>query len=227
MSGFPDLSKITKILSDESRLDILTILMDGRFHTVHELACAVKIKDHTASYHLKKLHELAWIEFYKQGRYVYYRLSNPDIADLLEQLMSISSIKKINSYNQKKEYNELKHARSCYCHLAGEVGVTFYQNLIEHDFLSLENGQLLLSKKGETLLVSLQINVEQLKKQQGIFCKTCLDWTERQFHLGGNLGKALFDMCLNDKLIIQHPSNRSLLLSEKGSHFFNTFFLSQ
>ena len=53
MAGFPDLQQTTKLLADHSRLEILTLLMDGRFHTVHELAKKAKIKDHTASYHIK------------------------------------------------------------------------------------------------------------------------------------------------------------------------------
>lgn len=58
MNGFPNLQAVTKILADQSRLNILTILMDGKFHTVSELAKKTKIQNHTASYHLKQLHEL-------------------------------------------------------------------------------------------------------------------------------------------------------------------------
>ncbi len=35
MTGFPDLQATTKILADQSRLNILTILMDGKFHNIH------------------------------------------------------------------------------------------------------------------------------------------------------------------------------------------------
>lgn len=82
MAGFPDLQQTTKLLADHSRLEILTLLMDGRFHTVHELAKKAKIKDHTASYRIKKLHSLDWVMSYKQGGNVYYRLSSLEIADL-------------------------------------------------------------------------------------------------------------------------------------------------
>ena len=44
MAGFPHLQQTTKLLADHSRLEILTLLMDGRFHTVHELAKKAKIK---------------------------------------------------------------------------------------------------------------------------------------------------------------------------------------
>lgn len=59
MNGFPDLEKVTKTLADPSRLNILTTLMDGKFHTVNELAKNAKIKSHTASYHLKQLGSVA------------------------------------------------------------------------------------------------------------------------------------------------------------------------
>ncbi|MDO2410603.1 hypothetical protein QUB72_05855 [Enterococcus faecium] len=62
---------------------------------------------------------------YKQGRNVYYRLSSLEIADLLENLMVVSPVKPIKSFNENKEYSELKAGRSCYRHLAGVIGVVF------------------------------------------------------------------------------------------------------
>ncbi|EUJ20605.1 ArsR/SmtB family transcription factor [Listeria aquatica] len=94
MNGYPDLQAIIKALADQSRLEILTTLMDGKFHTVSELAKKAKIKSHTATYHLKIMCELNWVSSYKQGRNVYYRLCSEEIANLLEHLMNISPIKK-------------------------------------------------------------------------------------------------------------------------------------
>jgi DNA-binding transcriptional ArsR family regulator len=221
--GVPDILHITKILADKSRLEILTILMDGRFHTVHEIAQLIKVKDHTTSYHLKKLEENKWVQNYKQGRHVYYRLINPQIAELLENLMNISPKIKINSFNKNKEYNELKHGRSCYCHLAGEIAVEFFDYLLQMEYLLLTKDQVRLTAGGVCFFNSIHVDVTQAQKSKGYFVKPCLDWTERKLHLGGSLGKAFFNMCIERNLITQNVNNRGVTVTKVGEEFFNKF----
>ena len=36
------------------------------------------------------------------------------------------------------------------------------------------------------------IDINDLRKLKRNFCKVCLDWSERRFHLGGEAGAALF-----------------------------------
>lgn len=223
MNGFPDLQQTTKLLADQSRLEILTLLMDGTFHTVHEIAQAVKIKDQTASYHLKKLEALEWVTYYRQGRHVYYQLINPAVAELLESLMLISPVKKISSYNQNKEFQELKCGRTCYHHLAGALGVTFFDFLIAKNYLILANNQVELTHEGLLFLNRIEIDTNEVKKRAGIFAKPCLDWTERTFHLGGNLGKAFLEMIIRKEYIYQNSDNRSVTLTRLGEQFFQQF----
>lgn len=223
MNRFPDLHATTKILADQSRLEILTILMDGKFHTVNELAKKVKIKSHTASYHLKQLAKLEWASCYKQGRNVYYQLHSEDVAELLEQLMNISPIKDITSFNESKEYKELERGRSCYRHLAGKMGVVFFNFLVQMNYVKLENNILELTNKGAHYFQALGIEIDPIKKQPGVFIKPCLDWTERTFHLGGNLGKAFFQFCKENNYIELSKENRSVCLTGVGEHFFMSF----
>lgn len=164
MTGFPDLQATTKILADQSRIKILTILMDGKFHTVSELAKKTKIKSHTASHHLKKLCAMNWINYYKQGRNVYYQLSSEKIAELLETLMNMSPITKIKSFNENKEYNDLKVGRSCYRHLAGTLGVSFFDFLVWNNYLILENTNLELTGRGIQYFEYIGINISKVKK---------------------------------------------------------------
>ncbi|SUO25777.1 ArsR family transcriptional regulator [Streptococcus pneumoniae] len=73
----PDIFIITKLLSDPSRMHILDILMDGKAHTVNEIASFTKIKQHTVSYHLKLLTEAQVTTLQTYGRFHYYSL-NPN-----------------------------------------------------------------------------------------------------------------------------------------------------
>ncbi|EME7153914.1 winged helix-turn-helix transcriptional regulator [Enterococcus faecium] len=227
MAGFPHLQQTTKLLAEHSRLEILTLLMDGRFHTVHELAKKAKIKDHTASYHIKKLHSLDWVMSYKQGRNVYYRLSSLEIADLLENLMVVSPVKPIKSFNENKEYSELKAGRSCYRHLAGVIGVVFFNFLLHNNYLVMENHHVELTEEGVCYFKDLGIDIDALKKQSGVLVKPCLDWTERTFHLGGNLGNAFFRWCKEKEYITLNPENRGVRLIAEGNLFFQKFESSQ
>ena len=61
-------------------------LMTGRALTASELAQEAGITPQTASSHLAKLEAGGLIEPEKQGRHRYYRLSDPDVADVLEGL---------------------------------------------------------------------------------------------------------------------------------------------
>ncbi|MBC1422599.1 ArsR/SmtB family transcription factor [Listeria seeligeri] len=226
MKGFPDLQATTKVLSDQSRLEILTILMDGKYHNVSELAKKTKIKSHTASYHLKQLCELNWVVSYKQGRNVYYHLCSEDIAELLEKLMNISPVKEISSFNESVELEKLKKGRSCYRHLAGKIGVDFFYALVQKGCVKLENNNLELTDKGVQYFESLGMEINLIKKQQGIFIKPCLDWTEQTFHLGGNLGKAFFRHCEEKNYLILNKENRSVCLTNAGEIFFADLKLS-
>lgn len=223
MNGYPDLQRTTKVLADPSRLEILTVLMDGKFHTVNELAKSAKIKSHTATYHLKQLCGLNWVSSYKQGRNVYYCLCSEDVADVLEKLMNMSPIKKIQSFNENSEYQKLKSGRSCYKHLAGNMGVSFFNYLVQNQYIRLENNSLVLTSKGIHYFESIGIEISRIKKQPGIFIKPCLDWTERTFHLGGNLGRAFFNLCVEKNFIILNTENRSVCLSSTGEKFFMPF----
>ncbi|MEN2665807.1 metalloregulator ArsR/SmtB family transcription factor [Listeria aquatica] len=221
MNGYPDLQAIIKALADQSRLEILTTLMDGKFHTVSELAKKAKIKSHTATYHLKIMCELNWVSSYKQGRNVYYRLCSEEIANLLEHLMNISPIKKVKSFNENSEYQKLKMGRSCYRHLAGKLGVSFFNYLLQNEYIKFDGDYLMLTNIGAIYFESIGVEINKIKKKPGIFIKPCLDWTERTFHLGGNLGKAFFNLCVRENFIVSNTENRSVYLTSSGEKFFD------
>lgn len=223
MNGYPDLQVITKALADPSRLEILTTLMDGKFHTVSALAKKAKIKSHTATYHLKIMCDLSWVSSYKQGRNVYYRLCSEEVATILENLMNISPIKKVQSFNENSSYQKLKLGRSCYKHLAGKIGVSFFNYLLHNDCIRFDGDNLMLTSIGNNYFESIGIEINNIKIQPGIFIKPCLDWTEKTFHLGGNLGKAFFNLCVRENFIVSNSENRSVSLTSSGEKFFSTF----
>ncbi|MGY3489719.1 DNA-binding transcriptional ArsR family regulator [Bradyrhizobium sp. USDA 4011] len=91
MKAGPDISRIAALVGDPARCNMLTALMTGRALTASELAQEAGITPQTASSHLAKLEAGGLIEPEKQGRHRYYRLSDPDVADVLEGLQGIAA----------------------------------------------------------------------------------------------------------------------------------------
>ncbi|GAA0716385.1 winged helix-turn-helix domain-containing protein [Clostridium malenominatum] len=223
-SGVPDIIKAAKILADQSRVDILTVLMDGRFHTVNEISKYAKVKPNTTSYHLAKFLELDWVESNKTGRFKYYRLKKKEIATIIESFMSISPGKEIKSFNQNSEMKKLKQSRTCYDHIAGELGVQIFSFLIEKKYILDGNSELTLTLEGESFFNDLGVDINSLKCKKRNFCTSCIDWSERQYHLSGSLGNALYLLFLEKEWICQNPNSRSLTITSEGQKNLNIIF---
>jgi predicted methyltransferase len=87
----------------------------------------------------------------------------------------------------------LRKARVCYDHLAGEVGVSVYEALTRQGALTTSEDGLRLTDSGEAWFARMGVNTEAAARQRRIFCRPCMDWSERRFHLAGALGAALLN----------------------------------
>jgi DNA-binding transcriptional ArsR family regulator len=77
-------SGIFKAISNPTRLKIVEML-SARDLCVCEIMTALKLTQPTASHHLKILKGAGLLKDEKRGKWVFYSLSNPDIAKLLEK----------------------------------------------------------------------------------------------------------------------------------------------
>ena len=85
MKEGPNIAGVASLVGDPARANILSALMDGRALTATELAREAGVTPQTASSHLSKLEKGGLLLPVKQGRHRYYRLSGPDVADVLER----------------------------------------------------------------------------------------------------------------------------------------------
>ncbi|CVL67249.1 ArsR/SmtB family transcription factor [Streptococcus pneumoniae] len=216
----PDIFIITKLLSDPSRMHILDILMDGKAHTVNEIASFTKIKQHTVSYHLKLLTEAQVTTLQTYGRFHYYSLKSAAIVEMLEFLSFYSPQRDVKSYKQHIHKKELKVARTCYDHIAGELGISITNYLLQKNLLSESEKDFQLTEAGKSYFQrKLHIDTDELKKKKRKFCPKCLDWSERKNHVGGALGNALLEFFSEKQLVIPAQTPRSLTITEKGKEF--------
>ncbi len=77
-----ELLKIFKALSDETRLKIVKFLLDGE-KCVCEIVKHVNKTQSTVSIQLTKLENLGIVASKREGKKVYYRISNPKVRKIL------------------------------------------------------------------------------------------------------------------------------------------------
>ena len=75
-----------KALADPTRLKILHLLKYGEL-CVCEIITAMEKPQPTISHHLNILKKVGFLKWRKEGVWVYYSLSNPEITNILENIL--------------------------------------------------------------------------------------------------------------------------------------------
>lgn len=205
-----------QMITEPSKVAMINLLMDGEFHTVNELARSAKIKPHTASYHVKRMKELGILIMEKHGRFHYYQLVNQEFAQFFEAIGAVTEVAPVRYLSQREEAKKMVEGRTCYDHLAGQLGVSVTQHFLDQGYLSYTKGKAELTSQGEQFLANEGIDVDELRKQKRQFCRMCLDWSERKHHVAGSVGRALFDLFLQKQWIIKSKKSRAIHLTDKG-----------
>ena len=216
MKEGPSIAGVAALLGDPARANMLTALMDGRALTVSELAGAAGVALPTASGHLAKLGDAGLLTAEKQGRHRYYRLSDADVAVVLEGLMGLAQRTGAVRVRTGPRDGALRVARVCYDHLAGERGVALMQGLTRQGWLT-EGPDPAVTPAGRAALGEFGIDLGRLARGRRPLCRTCLDWSERRSHLGGALGAAILGEVLTrgwarrsgERVIAFSPSGRA------------------
>ena len=74
---------IFKAFADETRVKILYALLERHELCVCDISTAVDISVASASHHLKALYQMKLINYEKRGKYVYYRLDDHHVEEIL------------------------------------------------------------------------------------------------------------------------------------------------
>jgi DNA-binding transcriptional ArsR family regulator len=224
MNANPNVAKVATLVSEASRAAILTVLLDGRLHPASELAYMARIKPQTASFHLSKMVDATIVTVEKQGRHRYYGIRNPEIAQVLETLLSIAPPIEIKSLKQASEDKAMRSARTCYDHLAGNLGVQLTDSLIKAGIICEEKNTFIVTDKGEAFFKTFHIDLGIVKKKRRSFAHKCLDWSERRYHLAGSLGTALLERLFDLKWIQRIPDTRAIKITSEGKNGFKNIF---
>jgi DNA-binding transcriptional ArsR family regulator len=196
MKDGPSIVGIAALIGDHARAEILTTLMGGQALTATELAQVAGVTKQTVSTHLAKLLDAQLLAVQSQGRHRYFRLAQPDVAQLLESLMGVAY--RVGAVRVRASPREpaLRKARVCYDHLAGELGVLVYDSFAQRRMLRTRNEGLELTPSGRRFCQDFGIDVAALASERRPLCRACLDWSVRRNHLAGAVGAALLHRCL-------------------------------
>lgn len=204
------------MIGDPTRARMLAALMGGEFMAAGELARAAGVMPQTASTHIAKLVDNELVVVRSQGRHRYFRLADADIAHALEALSLVAERNTVADKWQRGAYKPLKAARTCYGHLAGELGVELFEGLLARGTLAPHDGHFVITETGREQLRALGVALPSGATGRR-FAYPCLDWSERRDHLAGSLAVALLEHALAKAWLQKVKDSRALQLSPAGA----------
>ena len=215
MVAAANLVEVAALVGDTARATMLNALMGGQSLTATELAYCANISRATASSHLGKLVAARLLTVTRERRFSYYRIASPLVATMLESLKVVAAVELPPRHRPRSANDDaLQFARSCYDHLAGQVGVAVTDALVAmgHIVLTDEGGE--VTSSGERFLSAF--GVDLTLRTRRIFCQPCLDWSERRYHLKGLVGARILDRLLELRWLKSVSGSRALQLTPSG-----------
>ncbi len=209
----PRFARIAATIGDPTRARMLSALVGGGYLAAGELAQAAGVTAQTASSHIAKLVESELVVVRVQGRHRYFRLADADIAHALEALALVAERGSLADKWQREPYKRLKAARTCYGHLAGELGVQLFEGLLACGTLVPADGQFVLSEHGREEMTELGVGVPSGRR----FAYACLDWSERRDHLAGSFAVAFLEHAIERGWLRRAKDSRAISLTPTGA----------
>ncbi len=220
----PDIARVATLIGDPARANMLTALMTGKALTASELAAEAGVTVQTASTHLAKLLDGELLQMRKQGRHKYFALAHADVAATIEALMGLAAGQGATRTRTGPKDAQMRQARVCYNHLAGQMGVQMFTSMRDRNFIWERGEDLGLTPQGETFVAGFGVALDGLTAARAPLCRSCLDWSERRTHLAGSLGRAMLAQMEALAWVRRDKGSRALLFSQAGQRAFTAAF---
>ena len=214
-SGF---SRLAEALSDPAREAMVSALADGKAMPAGELAVIAGVSPQSASAHLQKLVDADVLSVWAQGRFRYYRISDEDVASLIENLVDVATKADAQGRKCAGVAEELRQSRSCYCHLAGQLGVSLKDALLRRKFVAVGGREGHVTDGG---LEWCRVEEIDFAPSRSPHFRLCNDWTERVPHFSGAFPNAILQRLTETRGLEPGKIPRALRLTRKGRAFFD------
>jgi DNA-binding transcriptional ArsR family regulator len=222
------LSEVAALMGDPARASMLQLLMDGRAHTASDLALTAGITAQTASGHLSRMVEANLLAARAQGRNRFYRLASGEVAHAIESLMALAGERAQPAAKTAawRRDPDLRFCRTCYDHLAGQVGIAVTDSLTQHGHLEPKGPKdWTLTSSGELFCQRLGVDLAGARAAHSRhFARQCLDWSERRPHISCSLGSAIADTFFKKGWAERLRRGRTVRLTDSGRRALSSHF---
>jgi DNA-binding transcriptional ArsR family regulator len=221
------IANTARLLAEPARAAMLLKLMGGRAVPAGELALAAHISPQTASEHLAQLAEAGFVVAQRRGRHRYYELADDKVAYAVESLLVLSPAPGLESPGRTlcPALGSLQHARRCYSHLAGWLGVAIADALQREGYLTLSAGRAVaVTDCGRAWFEHRGIAVPRASGVADLkVARQCPDWTERRPHLAGTLGVTMYKRFSELGWIASSRTSRAVRVTLQGREAFSKY----
>jgi DNA-binding transcriptional ArsR family regulator len=218
MNDIQAAADVAKLLADPLRFGLLQFLSWAPA-SVAELVSATGASQPNVSNHLRLLRESELVLAERKGRQVVYKIASPAIAELISALSWVAVGKAATVTFPAR--GTLAQGRTCYDHLAGELGVRLLEGLVEQGAIrATKTGwdDIELGPRAENVFSRLGIEraaiTDHLRRR---FAFTCPDWSEEgHAHIGGHLGAVLCEHLVRSGWVEREEGGRAVHLTPMG-----------
>ena len=215
------IAAIAQAIADPARAAMLQALMAGQALTAGELARAANVAPSSASTHIARLAESGLVLVRAQGRHRYVTLAGEQAAQLLETMLTMTEPPR-----RWTQGDALRRARTCFDHLAGQLGVALRDALVARSWILPQAGGWQATVEGETRLAAAGVALAGSGRQK--YACDCMDWSERVPHLSGRLAVAICRLCLDRRWLRRAGdeglARRTLIATPEGGRMLRELF---
>jgi DNA-binding transcriptional ArsR family regulator len=217
MVAAANLVEVAALVGDTARATMLAALMGGQSLTASELAFLARVSRPTASEHLGKLVNARLLAVTQKRRNRYYRIASPLVARMLEGIKAVAAIEVPPRYQPRSVRDDaLRFARTCYDHLAGRLGVAIADALVAKGWVVLGDDGGEVTESGAQFLAHFGVELPSVLRSRRVFCRPCLDWSERRYHVAGHIGSEILRRCLELGWLSRAPDHRAVTITPTG-----------
>jgi len=216
MVAAANMVEVAALVGDTARATMLAALMGGQALTASELAARARVSKSTASGHLTRLVSARLLAVTQKRRNRYYRIASPLVAKMLEGIKAVAAIEVPARYQRRSVQDDrLRFARTCYDHLAGYLGVAIADALVTkgHVVLNEDGGE--VTDSGARFLAAFGADLKAAGSKR-IFCRPCLDWSERRYHIAGLVGAEIQRCCMELGWLRRDRDSRAVRITPAG-----------
>lgn len=210
----PNIASVGALIGDPVRAAMLGALMDGSERPAGELAHMAGASPQAASAHLARLVDGGLLRVRCQGRHRYYGLKGSEVAHAIEALaVTVDTCRAPLAHRDA----DLRRARRCYDHIAGELGVALCERLIALGHVAAGGEGYCVTPSGQGWFAALGVEGTPPLRRPAI--RPCLDWTERRPHLAGWYAAAFCRLMEDRRLLVKRTESRVLRPTPDGLGF--------